>query len=688
VLCLPALVGLFDRGAIRLTAGRQLTRTLAQRLGLDAALVVLALLALNQLRTYGAPLARDVRNTLGIDPILVGAPAIGLIAGALLAVRIVPRIAELAERLLVRGRGAVAAIGGRQVARRPLRYSRSALLLILAVALGTYTVSESATWRQSQSDQAAYQAVADVRVMADDYPTLPAWSVASAYRAIPGVAGAVPVIEQPASAGRVIRDGTIVGIDPMALARVAPDVAAELGDQAALAANRPDPAVVAVPGEPTALALTVDAALRPIPGSSDAPQPPDAAPEQDRAIGLAVVVRDADGLLHRLTTPAELLLDGTGQRVEIPLVAEVSGLSVAVSAPVSVVTIEATFDLRDFLPRSGSLQIRGIEATGHDGIRTPLPLGSTAAWLWRAGGEAGQSGEPGAPSLTISPARPLFPDPSQPGNVYRWAANQAVPEVLPAVAGRGFLEAAGASVGDVVAVTSLAHELKVRIAAVRDRFPPLDPAGRWLIVDGPTLLGAAFADDGSTTGPREWWRRTTPGGEASVMAALTQPVYSAGRIVGREATAQSLTADPVALGLLGALTLGAFAAAAFAAIGFVVSAVAAARERLEEFALLRALGLSGSQLVVWQSLEQAFTLLIGASIGLGLGVVLAWLVLPAATLTQSGAPPVPPAVVVVPWRSLVPLAIVGLLLLASTVLLVSRLLRTADVVAILRSGEE
>jgi hypothetical protein len=68
--------------------------------------------------------------------------------------------------------------------------------------------------------------------------------------------------------------------------------------------------------------------------------------------------------------------------------------------------------------------------------------------------------------------------------------------------------------------------------------------------------------------------------------------------------------------------------------------------------------------------------------------VLAWLVLPVATLTQSGAPPVPPAVVVVPWRSLVPLAIVGLLLLASTVLLVSRLLRTADVVAILRSGEE
>lgn len=689
VLCLPTLVGLFDRGSIRLTAGRQLTRTLAQRAGLDVALVVLALLALAQLRTYGAPLTRDVRNTLGIDPILVGAPAIGLIAGALLAVRIVPRLAELAEQLLVRGRGAIAAIGGRQVARRPLRYSRSALLLILAVALGTYTVSEAATWRQSQSDQAAYQAVTDVRVTAGDYPTLPTWSVASAYRAIPDVAEVVPVVEQPASAGRVIRDGTVVGVDPAALARIAPGSAALLGDQVALAAARPDPAVIAVPGEPSALTLTVDAALRPVPGfggsSSPSDKPP--APGPDRAIRLAVVIRDADGLLHRLTPPTDLLLDALGQRVEIALQGEVSGLAVAVSTPVSIVAIEATFNLQDFTPRSGTLQVRAIESTGRDGTRTPLSLGSTAGWLWQAGGEAGQSGEPGAPRLTISPTRPLFSYLSQPGSGYRWAARQAVPEV-PAVVGQAFLDAAGASVGDIVAVTSLSQDLKIRITAVLDRFPPLDPAGRWLLVDGPTLVAAAFADDGNTTRPQEWWLRTTPGGEAPVMAALTQPVYSAARVIGRDATARSLTADPVALGLLGALTLGAFAAAAFAAIGFVVSAMAAARERLDEFALLRALGLSGSQLVVWQSLEQAFTLLIGASIGLGLGVVLAWLVLPAATLTQSGAPPVPPAVVVVPWRSLVPLAIVGLLLLVSTIVLVSRLLRASDVVAILRSGEE
>jgi hypothetical protein len=427
-----------------------------------------------------------------------------------------------------------------------------------------------------------------------------------------------------------------------------------------------------------------------VPGFGDSSSPSDKppAPGPDRAIRLAVVVRDADGLLHRLTPPSDLLLDGTGQRVEIPLQGQVSGLAVAVSAPVSIVAIEATFNLQDFTPRSGTLQVRNIESTARDATRTSLSLGSTAGWLWQAGGEDGQSAEPGVPRLTISPTRPLFSDLSQPGTVYRWAARQAVPEVVPAVVGQAFLDAAGASVGDVLAVTTLGHDLKVRIADALDRFPPLDPAGRWLIVDGPTLGGAAFADDGSTSRPQEWWLRTSAGGEASVVAALTQPVYSAARVVGREATARSLTADPVALGLLGALTLGAFAAAAFAAIGFVVSAMAAARERLDEFALLRALGLSGTQLVIWQSLEQAFTLLVGASIGLGLGVLLAWLVLPAATLTQSGAPPVPPAVVVVPWRSLVPLAIVGLLLLVSTIVLVSRLLRASDVVAILRSSED
>ena len=55
---------------------------MAQRLGIDLALVVLAIVALWELRLYGAPLTRNARGVLGVDPLLVAAPAIGLLAGA------------------------------------------------------------------------------------------------------------------------------------------------------------------------------------------------------------------------------------------------------------------------------------------------------------------------------------------------------------------------------------------------------------------------------------------------------------------------------------------------------------------------------------------------------------------------------------------------------------------------------
>ena len=85
--------------------------------------------------------------------------------------------------MLVRRRGLVSPLGARQLARRPLRYTRSALLLMLAVALGTFAFAHAATWTRSQADQATYQAAADARVVLSDYQELPAWALGPAYRA-------------------------------------------------------------------------------------------------------------------------------------------------------------------------------------------------------------------------------------------------------------------------------------------------------------------------------------------------------------------------------------------------------------------------------------------------------------------------------------------------------------------------
>ena len=55
VLTIPSLPGLGSLSGVRATLGRQLGRTLAQRLGLDLILTLLAAVALWQLQAYGSP---------------------------------------------------------------------------------------------------------------------------------------------------------------------------------------------------------------------------------------------------------------------------------------------------------------------------------------------------------------------------------------------------------------------------------------------------------------------------------------------------------------------------------------------------------------------------------------------------------------------------------------------------------
>ena len=72
------------------------SRTAAQALGVDIALVAIAAVGVWQLRVYGAPLTRNARGVLGLDPLLVVAPALGLLTGVVLATRLFPRLAQLA----------------------------------------------------------------------------------------------------------------------------------------------------------------------------------------------------------------------------------------------------------------------------------------------------------------------------------------------------------------------------------------------------------------------------------------------------------------------------------------------------------------------------------------------------------------------------------------------------------------
>lgn len=697
-LTLPSLLATGNLAGVRAAIGRQAGSTLPQRLGIDLVLIVVAVLALWQLRLYGAPLTRDARGALGIDPLLIAAPAIGLLAGAVVAIRIIPRAAELGERLLVRRRGLVSPLGARQLARRPLRYTRSALLLMLAIALGTFAFAHAATWTRSQADQAAYRAAADARLIASDYPELPSWALGAAYRGVPGVTAASPVGRQALDVGRALRDGQLLAVDATAAATMTTiPIDGATGDPAALlaevASRRPAGAAVALPGTPRRLALVVrsDVALPP-------DQPPPTGPGSTASLRPSVVLIDGDGRLHRVDGTAGPIA-GDELLLEVPLSVEVDGVVATPTPPLRIEALELQVTAPAFSFLEGTLVLDDVlvsdDASGSGW--TPVALDPGAAeWSWTRVDALGGSG-PIAPlsdtpgTITIGSEEkdttgPVFGSPTDPGATFRLYAGADM-LALPAIVSTGFLEATGAAIGDTLAAQTYGRSMSLELVGALDSFPPLDPTVPFAVVDGPTLELTRFTDNGQVSPAQEWWLGIERDREAEAIATLRGSPYSAASIVGRDALTRQLETDPVPLGVIGALGIGALAALVFASIGFIVSATVSTSERLGEFALLQALGLSRRELSAWLSVEHAFLLAAGLLAGTALGLLLAWLVLPFATLTETGAATVPPAVVVIPWEAILPLYLLAGALLAVTVWLVSRALARIPLSGVLRARD-
>ncbi len=276
------------------------------------------------------------------------------------------------------------------------------------------------------------------------------------------------------------------------------------------------------------------------------------------------------------------------------------------------------------------------------------------------------------------------PDPPP---VFRLSRAPAEPVAIPALAGASLLAATGARVGDTLAASASGLPVTLRIVGSADAFPTVDPSVPFAVVDEATLSQVRFATNGTTGAPKEWWLATADGEGAAVAAAVAAPPISAAEVLDREALARSLTSDPIPLGIIGAFGLGSIAALLIAAIGFLVSASVSTSERLGEFALLRALGLSSRQLAGWVSAESAFLLAFGFVVGALLGALLAWLVLPFSALTSTGERAVPTPAVVVPPEAIATLLAVAAALLAVTVLVVRRRVLDASVAGVLRSRD-
>jgi hypothetical protein len=700
-LVVPAFASGHGPAAVRQTLARQGNQTLAQRLGIDLALIVLAGIGLWQLRQYGAPLTATVRGTIGLDPLLVAAPAIGLLAGAILALRVVPLLAELAERLVGGRPGLVAPLGARQLARRPLRYTRSALLLMLAAALGTFAATYTTTWTRSQADQAAYQSGADLRLDISGFPDLPLWAFGQAYAAVDGVERTMPVMLDRFDVSGGYTGGQLMALDSSALAEVVevrPDLLGGTSSSELAELLEPDTeglAPIPLPGEPTGVRIRLDTALENMPeedseGNVVFPGP---FPETLIIGRVSVAIRDGGGLVHTFERGG-VQAAVAGQQIEIALTDVLpAGATLTPSYPLELLGVQLLLELPPDTRIGGEIEVTDLAVIEDAGTSSPVDLvPERDGWSWLL--ERGQlAPEPastaaGAPARVRIPAdEPLYGDE---GAVQLRLMSTSLTEVvdrpLPIIVSRSFAGQTRAGVGDLMAIGSLTRRTDVEIAAVVDAFPTLEPAEPFAIVDLGGFALSTYARSGEDVFTDEWWLTVTD--EDAAVGVLREEPYSVEEITSRSERVAELANEPVALGVIGALAIGSVAALIVAIIGFVASAVVSTRERLGEFALLRAMGLSPAQLSAWLTFENAFLLAAGIVAGTGLGLLLSWLVLPFVTLTADARIVVPPILVEIPWLAIGIVHLVAAIALVVAVTVISGILRRVPVSGVLRAGED
>jgi FtsX-like permease family protein len=236
-------------GDARIRRGRAAPVAVAIAAGADVALIVLAVLAVRELRTYSA--AAQIASGSGIDPVVAVAPALALAGLAIVPLRLLPVVARGLERLTARGTRFGSAMANWELSRRPLRQSGPALLVILAVGASTLALAQYESWRQSLKDQAAFATGADVSVQPPQSgPTAHTYRIG----ALPGVTAAMPVSAVPLESS-----GPLLVIDAALAARTVtlrPDLSSRPVQQLFGTITTRARRGLLLPGHPARLAIT------------------------------------------------------------------------------------------------------------------------------------------------------------------------------------------------------------------------------------------------------------------------------------------------------------------------------------------------------------------------------------------------------------------------------------------------
>ncbi len=626
------------------------------RAGADLGLLLIAAVAYWQLdrQSGSGALSGDQAGNLGIDPLLVTAPALALLAGTVLTLRLLPPAAKLAERRAAKGRGLPAALAGWQFSRRPLRGAGPVLLLVLSVAMGMLAIGQSASWNRSQSDQADFGSGAAVRLVGG-HGSGPA--TAGAYSSLAGVRQAAPAYrtDVEVSGGRtaeVLALDTAHADERMLMRSDLADGSPRRLFEAIAPERAPRPGLV-LPEDSTRLKLDLRIT------TVSKPSGDSLYPDPDPPV-VTVLLEDRYGLPYRaLAGP-------------VP----VDGLLVPVSFPVSaaggpaVTGIEVDGAAPSDYARKHRVSVSDVRVVAGSGAERPVPAPESMRWDAamtlteygedRPGKPPVRNGASGLPDFTYDTGVDNEDNWEPTSGTLRVTAARPKAAVVKAVATDAYLKSTNAKLGDEIDVNLAGNTVRVTLAESVCLLPTTETAGLSGAPDPVAGGGALLLDlkavtevlahrPTATIEATEWWLSTAPGDAPKAAAALRAlPDTDPAQVLVRAEAAQRLVDDPLGAGPQSALPAVAVVAAALAAVGFAVSASGSRRERSAELGVLRALGAPRRQLARMIAAEQGVLIALALLIGLGIGTVLTRAVVPLIVLTGQADRPVPPVLVELP----------------------------------------
>ncbi|MGI8563264.1 MAG: FtsX-like permease family protein [Candidatus Dormibacter sp.] len=566
---------------VRRDASRPSSQPWWRRHYFDLGLGVLALGLLQEARVRGFQQGGD-------DPLVVTFPALALGLLAVVGLRLLGPIAGLVERLL---HDLPASLASVQLVRRPGRYLPLALLLTISVALAVFNGICLATDRQNAIDRADYAVGADVRTA---YQTAAGPPRLAAVRNLPGVAGSSWVYRALGSPATSATSMTVLGVDPASLA----DVAWARSDAYAQPLRRllrplvvQDVDGLRLPGRPSELSVWTFAS-----GLSGS---------------LAALVEDDAGRLWsvplgQLHPPGWRLLQAS--------------LQPTTGAPVFPLKLrELTLSQQ---PAVGQIALSDLAVDGH------VVQSFTAAdgpWYSRT---------------TVASSRPLgrVPDAQQTregretlsipvdggSDVSIWPAGGRRP--LPVLVSPGLLDDLGLKVGQELEAVVAQQTLRVSVVGTISAFPSTYPTREYIMIAPRDSLIQRLGEGGTTAWPTELWLKT-----AGLPPHLEEALRSLGPVSAlydRRALEQSTLTDPNRRALEVGLALGFGSMMVIMVLGFGVNVMALIRERLGEYAVMQANGLSQKEIRRSLAIERVVVLIYGMFVGTMLGLACAVVLLP------------------------------------------------------------